>query len=197
MTGPVNHAESHPEHPTPRSIVEAAREVMGRIDLDPASTKEFNRVVKAAKFYTKEQDGFAQDWEWMKPDIGTQTIFLNPPGSRSPNGGPSGPSCHEWLDKLHHTIKDSSDLEQAIYIGYNGPETLSRRPWICRQASAILWTSVEGTAAPDEGFVKCSGRVKFMGDRPYFPSLILYWGWNVVGFYEHFRKFGTFIEVLK
>ncbi|MGL6348499.1 MAG: hypothetical protein ACRC2U_01310, partial [Aeromonas sp.] len=78
MSGPVNHAESHPEHPTPPSVIEAAHNVMGDIDLDPASTKEFNRVVKAAQFYTREANGFRQDWSLMGPGIPTQTIFLNP-----------------------------------------------------------------------------------------------------------------------
>jgi hypothetical protein len=38
---------------TPRKFLDAAREVLGAIDLDPASGPEANETVKAAKFYTK------------------------------------------------------------------------------------------------------------------------------------------------
>jgi hypothetical protein len=43
---------------TPPHIVEAARKVMGGIDLDPASCEEANiKVVKATHYYTMEDDG--------------------------------------------------------------------------------------------------------------------------------------------
>jgi hypothetical protein len=38
---------------TPRKFLEAAREVLGAIDLDPASGPEANETVKGAKFYTE------------------------------------------------------------------------------------------------------------------------------------------------
>ncbi|MGL5062343.1 MAG: DNA N-6-adenine-methyltransferase [Microcoleus sp.] len=193
MAGAVNNAAAtHHEHPTPRSVIKAAHAVMSKIDLDPASSKEFNEVVGAAKFFTKEEDGFNKDWTTC------QTVFLNPPGSQSLPGQPKPPSCHQWLDKLVNSLDrfdDFSHLAQAIYIGYNGSETLSRRPWHCRSALAALWTSVEGTATGEEGFIKSSGRMRFTGDRPYFPSIVLYFGWNSEGFREHFAKFGTFLEV--
>ncbi|MGL5058760.1 MAG: DNA N-6-adenine-methyltransferase [Microcoleus sp.] len=192
MSGAVNNAETtHHAHPTPQAIIDAAHKVMGWIHLDPASSDEFNERVRAVSFFRKEDDGFNRDWG------GYQTIFLNPPGSQSPKGEPKNPSCHEWLDKLVQTkMDDFATLEQAIYVGYNGPETLSRRPWHCRTASAVLWTSVEGTATEEEGFIKSSGRVKFAGDRPYFPSVSLYFGWDTEAFREHFSKFGTFLEVV-
>lgn len=58
---------------TPANIVEMAAQVMGGIDLDPASCETANQVVKAKKFYTKEQDGLAQKWKGR--------IWLNPPYS--------------------------------------------------------------------------------------------------------------------
>ncbi|MGL5059059.1 MAG: DNA N-6-adenine-methyltransferase [Microcoleus sp.] len=190
MAGPVNNAKAtHHEHPTPQSVIEAAHQVMGWINLDPASSRDFNERVRAAFYYTKEQNGFTKNW------YDAQTIFLNPPGSQSTLGQPKNPSCHQWLDKLVETKQTYLSLEQAIYVGYNGPETLSRRPWHCRSADAVLWTSVEGTATEEEGFIKSSGRVKFASDRPYFPSIILYFGWNSEGFREYFAKFGTFLEV--
>ena len=56
---------------TPDKIVEAARSVMGSIDLDPASNPIANAIVKAETFYTEEDNGLEQDW--------TGNVFLNPP----------------------------------------------------------------------------------------------------------------------
>ncbi|MFB6214860.1 MAG: hypothetical protein ABEI54_03225, partial [Candidatus Bipolaricaulia bacterium] len=46
------------EHFTPPKIVEAARETMGGIDLDPASCAIANeKLVQAEKFFTEDDNG--------------------------------------------------------------------------------------------------------------------------------------------
>lgn len=56
---------------TPDDILEAARAVMGGIDIDPASSEIANRTVKADQIFTQEDDGLKQDWPvgriWMNP----------------------------------------------------------------------------------------------------------------------------------
>ena len=59
---------------TPPEIVERARVVLGRIDLDPASSVLAQKVVKAKWFLTKEVDGLSVGWRG--------NIFMNPPYSR-------------------------------------------------------------------------------------------------------------------
>src|SRR6266487_3463487 len=57
---------------TPHRYIEAARLVMDGIELDPASCKEANLVVRAERFYTVKDNGLAQAWE-------AKSIWLNPP----------------------------------------------------------------------------------------------------------------------
>src|SRR5262249_14864109 len=48
---------------TPKKYIEAVRDVLGGIDLDPASCERANEVVKAAKFYTATQNGLNEPWQ--------------------------------------------------------------------------------------------------------------------------------------
>jgi hypothetical protein len=56
---------------TPAEYIEKVRRVLGKIDVDPASCKEAQRVVKAKRFYTRKDDGLKKVWKG--------TVFLNPP----------------------------------------------------------------------------------------------------------------------
>ena len=61
------------EHYTPRVLCRAVRQVLGEIDLDPASNPRANRLVWARRIITKEQDGLRTAWHGRR-------VFLNPPG---------------------------------------------------------------------------------------------------------------------
>jgi ParB family transcriptional regulator, chromosome partitioning protein len=56
------HSSESNEHFTPAYIVEPARELLGDIDLDPASCVAANKVIRAKKFYDETRDGLSVHW---------------------------------------------------------------------------------------------------------------------------------------
>jgi ParB family chromosome partitioning protein len=59
---------------TPPEYLDAARTVLGRIELDPATNLRAQELVRAERFYTAETNGLAQSWK-------ADTLWLNPPYS--------------------------------------------------------------------------------------------------------------------
>jgi hypothetical protein len=58
---------------TPVEIIEAARETMEWISLDPASSNIANETVQAFEYYTAEDDGLTKQWRghiWMNHPFG-------------------------------------------------------------------------------------------------------------------------------
>lgn len=64
-------------HYTPKIYLDAVREVLGGVDLDPASSETANETVQATNYFTEEQNGLAQRW--------SGNVFCNPPGGRLDN----------------------------------------------------------------------------------------------------------------
>ena len=66
----INLGQGFPDTPGPREVVDAARAVLGAIDLDPASCAEANTVIQATTIYTVEDNGLERSWHgrvWMNP----------------------------------------------------------------------------------------------------------------------------------
>lgn len=58
------------ERYTPRWVLDAARQVLGRIDLDVASCEEAQRTVQATRYYTKADNALLRPWAgrvWCNP----------------------------------------------------------------------------------------------------------------------------------
>lgn len=73
----INADSGNFEYYTPEAIIERARRTMGGINLDPFSSKVANKTVRADKIFTKEDDGFSQQW--------FGTCWVNHPFSRENN----------------------------------------------------------------------------------------------------------------
>lgn len=91
---------------TPAPIANAARSVLGAIDLDPASCAVANEVIKAEKFYGIVLDGLTQSWAGR--------IWLNPPYASDQIG--------RFVEKLTYHL-NSEDITEAIVLVNNATET--------------------------------------------------------------------------
>src|SRR5690348_6054415 len=87
---------------TPGHYIEAAREVLGDIDLDPASCELANRTVRATRFFDAAQDGLRQQWHGR--------IFMNPPYRRDGIQG-------RFVAKLITEYRDGRCTEAIILTG--------------------------------------------------------------------------------
>lgn len=69
----VLHSSATHEWYTPKKYIDAARSVLGAIDLDPASSAIANQTIEAANFYSLSDNGLSQPWHgrvWLNPPYG-------------------------------------------------------------------------------------------------------------------------------
>lgn len=91
---------------TPDEYLTAARDVLGGIDLDPASSDAAQEKVRAKSYFTKEDDGLSQEWAGR--------VWLNPPYSQ--------PHIADFVAKLvkEYTAENTS---AAILLTHNYTDT--------------------------------------------------------------------------
>jgi len=99
----ARHSSDSPEWFTPRPLVEAAREVLGGIDLDPASHAEANKIIQAGRIYDERANGLRRPWSGR--------VFLNPPG------GLVAEFWHRLIDAWDG--RDGQKITAAIWIGFS------------------------------------------------------------------------------
>ena len=161
----VAHNSGNNEWYTPAEYIEAARKVLGVIDLDPASSILANTVVKAEQIYTVEDDGLAKEW------IGN--VWLNPPYA--------GDLIHCFVEKLSNEVFNGN-VESCIVLVNNATET----KWflkLVKVSSAICFPI---------GRVKYWGTDGTVG-APLQGQAIVYIGNNIQTFLSEFEQFGWIV----
>jgi phage N-6-adenine-methyltransferase len=152
---------------TPTDHVEAAREVLGQIDLDPASSETANLTVRARWFYSLCDNGLTKKW--------FRKVFLNPPFVH--------PTKMQFMQKLVDEIS-AGRVTEAIAITANFTDTgwfhlaVNAADAVCFTRGRINFVDPAGNrTAPTQG------------------NLVFYFGGNVDRFAEVFKKFGTIVRL--
>ncbi len=150
---------------TPAKYIEAARQVMGGIDLDPASCEQANRVVMADRIFTAELDGLKQEWAGR--------VWLNPPYGRE--GQDSNQAL--WTAKLLAEWK-TGRIERAILL----VNAVTDRSWF-----QPLWDFPICFTDHRIRFYGPTGE----GGSPVVGSVLVYFGPSPSLFYLAFAQFGV------
>lgn len=177
------------EHFSPQNVVEAARLVMGGIDLDPASCLEANaRHVHAEHWIGLPDDGLAVDWRgrvWLNPPGGTFTpkrkkktdpkIPITPEdAAHKLRYGTDSRACAWWFKLVEE--HQSGRVPQAVFLGF----TLE-----------LMRTAQSRRPAPlDFSFCVPSERLCFGGDQPTHANVIVSLGNDPALFEEVFSEIG-------
>jgi phage N-6-adenine-methyltransferase len=126
---------------TPAEYVEAARNVLSAIELDPASSDEAQRTVKATRYFTMADDGLAHPWPGR--------VWLNPPYTQ--------PMIMHFIAKLIDEHAAGRTTE-AILLTHNYTDTAwfhlasSHAAAVCFTRGRISFEHRDGyTAGPTQG----------------------------------------------
>lgn len=161
----VSYNSGQNEWYTPKVYIDAARHVMGDIDLDPASSDIANRTVRAHEFYTEQSNGLEHDWHGR--------IWMNPPYSSDKIG--------KFADKL---VSEKSNIESAIVLVNNATETqwfksmVSVSSAVCFPRGRVRFLDPDGNpaGAPLQGQA-----VLYAGEKPdLFAREFSQFGWVAI-----------------
>jgi hypothetical protein len=119
------HSSESNEHYTPPEIVEAARKLLGGIDLDPFSCALANTVVKATEYF--HVGGFERPWRTTTGPGGPSRaarVFVNPPGGKlnkdleQVKGGPGmSTAALGWCKTVHEW--EIGNVHSGVFVGFN------------------------------------------------------------------------------
>ncbi len=147
---------------TPSEYIEAARCVLGEIDLDPASSALANETVRAKLYFTAEENGLDKEWAGR--------VWINPPYSAE--------LLVKFCKKIVFHVQNG-DIPQAIVLVNNATET----NWfnlLVRKATAVVFP---------KGRVKFVTQEGKMGS-PLQGQAVLYFGPNPSEFLKQFKPMG-------
>lgn len=97
---------------TPDWLVNLSKEVLGEIDLDPASSYESNLKIGAARFIDEKSNGLITPWNDNENE--PISVFLNPPGGKIGNKSKAG---FFWNTLMAYASADF--ISHAIFLAFS------------------------------------------------------------------------------
>ena len=186
----INQDSGDFEYYTPPEIVELAREVMGFITLDPASSTKANERVKASIFMDEHDDSLNKPWHG--------NVWMNMPFSKGEKACPEDTTkCKKkkCVERGYHIIEDLPSNADWInkLVGEYGSGNVKEVCCITFAATSEVWFR------PLLGYLQCfiHGRTNY-----YLPdgtlkkgvtkgSVVTYLGKNPEKFREVFSRIGA------
>lgn len=101
------HSSQSNEHYTPAEIIRSVHSVLDNIELDPASCELANRVVRAKRIFTIEDNALEKEWK-------AKTVFLNPPGGKIKN---KSSQALFWNKLVQEYCLDN--IDSAIFLAFS------------------------------------------------------------------------------
>lgn len=151
---------------TPANYIDMAREVMGGIDLDPASCETAQKAVQASTFHTINNSGLDHAWKGR--------VWMNPPYSKG--------LIDAFVDHLCDAY-ESGGVTQAIVLTHNFTDTA----WFHKLAHhSDAWCGTRGRVR----FYTEDG----VGNSPTSGHVFFYFGPNVDQFKAVFRDTGFVVQ---
>lgn len=150
---------------TPSQYIEAARELMGSIDLDPASSEVAQEIVQAGHYYTVDDDGLSQNWAGR--------VWLNPPYSKEL----VGLFCEKLVSSL---FGNGGTVRDAILLVNNATDTV----WfheVMGFAAAVCFV---------KGRISFLDEQRQPKNKPLQGQMLIYFGKQREQFIEIFSQFG-------
>ena len=129
---------------TPAQYLDLAREVLGEIDLDPASSDAAQRAVKAAKYFkyvSEEDNGLTKPWHGR--------VWLNPPYMQ--------PAIADFMGKIVSEYASGREPPRgrATHRAICVAEVPSRRQW------CVNYSKCARISSPSE-FSRHGGRLRLL-----------------------------------
>lgn len=149
---------------TPPEYIEAAREAMGSIDLDPASCETAQANVLAKRYFDIEDNGLDKPW--------TGNVWLNPPYGKEVIG--------LFTEKV---VSEAGRFQQAVVLVNNATDTA----WFHDLAS------VASAACFIRGRIRFLDKSGKPANTPVQGQVAVYVGPNVDAFREAFASFGAVV----
>jgi hypothetical protein len=154
---------------TPGQYVEAARLLMGSIDIDPASNTLANETIQAATYYDIGMNGLDKDWAGR--------VWLNPPYGKS-EGAESNQEL--WSRRLIEQFQSGITIEAVLLVNANTEAKWFQPLYdylICFTNHRIRFYNTEGTSS-----------------QPTQGNALIYFGPQKARFTELFKQFGPIVR---